>query len=519
MVGKTILHYECVEKLGAGGMGEIYKAHDSRLNRFVVIKVLPSGMSADPDRRRRFLQEARAASALNHPNIVTIYDVVDEGAAHYIVMEYVVGKTMLELIPKEGLRISVLLKYATQIAGALAAAHAAGIIHRDLKPANVMVTESGLVKLLDFGLAKLGDPVAAAPTAETATVWQGPATVAGVILGTVNYMSPEQAEGRPVDARSDIFSFGALLYEMATGRSAFQGGSVLSVLSAVLRDPVRPVSEVVASVPPQVDSIVARCLEKDPDRRWQSMREVETALLALQAQPDSGSLYRSAAQPAPPLTVAVAAPPAKGREAVVAVAVAALLIAAGAGGWWWMTHNKVPRQPAVQPAAPVVATPEGPRPSAFDAAPKSEPPAAPVPAKPITVAVPDGQPFRMTLAADVPAGVPEDYALQFKVADPVRVGDTVVIPRGAVVTGFVEQVGKKILGLGGKVQFRLQDVQAVDGKKLPARATPARRADGAPRSTLNTGGREKPKNLTAAAGADYTGYVDGAQTISLRPAN
>src|SRR5262245_15541827 len=192
MVGKQIQQYTFVEKLGAGGMGEIYKAHDTRLNRTVAIKVLPSAKSGDPDRRRRFLNEAQAASSLNHPSIITIHDVISDGDTEYMVMEFVQGRTLNDLIPKGGLRVSQALKYSLQMADALAVAHAAGIIHRDLKPANVMVTDSGFVKILDFGLAKLTDR--SAYLGDNTQTLGGPLTVEGAILGTVSYMSPEQAQ-------------------------------------------------------------------------------------------------------------------------------------------------------------------------------------------------------------------------------------------------------------------------------------------------------------------------------------
>ena len=210
MVGKTILHYRILEKLGAGGMGEIYKAEDTRLHRPVAIKVLSPGMSSDPERRRRFFQEAQAASALNHPNIITLYDIVSEGDLQCIVMEYIDGQTLRDVIPARGLRPPQALQYGVQIASALSAAHAANIIHRDLKPSNVMVTSDGLVKLLDFGLAKWMDSGISdfdGEPGEQSTV-EAALTREGSILGTVSYMSPEQAEGRRVDARSDIFSFG-----------------------------------------------------------------------------------------------------------------------------------------------------------------------------------------------------------------------------------------------------------------------------------------------------------------------
>src|SRR5712691_2999521 len=206
MVGRTIGHYTIVEKLGEGGMGVVYKERDTHLDRFVAIKVLPPEKVTDPERRRRFTQEAKAASALNHPNIITIHDIDEADGVYFISMEFVAGKTLDSLIPRHGLRISEVLKYAIQIADALARAQAAGIIHRDLKPGNIMVTEQGLVKVLDFGLAKLTETAPRDENDATRTFKQ-PATEEGTIVGTVAYMSPEQAEGKMVDARSDIFSF------------------------------------------------------------------------------------------------------------------------------------------------------------------------------------------------------------------------------------------------------------------------------------------------------------------------
>src|ERR1700758_4937009 len=202
MVGRTILHYQIVETLGSGGMGEVYKARDTHLDRFVAIKFLPPEKVADPERKRRFVQEARAASALNHPNIVHIYDIASADGVDFIAMEYVAGKTLDQLIGRKGLRLNESLKYAVQIADALARAHSAGIIHRDLKPSNLMVDEQGLVKVLDFGLAKLTE-TSTGKLGQTATMRaaEGPNTEEGTIVGTVAYMSPEQAEGKPVDAR------------------------------------------------------------------------------------------------------------------------------------------------------------------------------------------------------------------------------------------------------------------------------------------------------------------------------
>ena len=253
MVSQKILHYQLVEKIGAGGMGEIYKAQDSRLNRLVAVKILSPGLSTDPERRRRFFQEAQAASALNHPNIITLYDIMSEGDLQCIVMEYIAGKTLRDLIPAGGMAPAQALQYGTQIASALTAAHSAGIIHRDLKPSNIMVTTTGLVKVLDFGLAKWVDTGLSGQTGDQSTV-EAALTREGSIIGTVSYMSPEQAEGKHVDARSDIFSFGDVLYEMVTGKRAFEGRSGISTLSSILRDDVRPIHEAAPEVPPLLET-------------------------------------------------------------------------------------------------------------------------------------------------------------------------------------------------------------------------------------------------------------------------
>ncbi len=277
-------------------------------------------MSSDADRRRRFLQEAQAASGLNHPNIITIYDIVTDGDAQYLVMEFVPGKTLGELVQAGGLPVLLALQYSTQMSGALSTAHSAGIIHRDLKPANVMVTPTGLVKILDFGLAKLTDAGPASQFDQQSTAAE-PLTREGAIIGTASYMSPEQAEGKRVDARSDIFSFGSVLYEMVTGRRAFDGGSGISTLSAVLRDEVKPIPDLAPDVPMLFEQIIAMCLRKDPNARWQSMKEVENALDGLKRQldpgirpsPVSGSTTTTAGSslppPLPPKPAAAVPPP------------------------------------------------------------------------------------------------------------------------------------------------------------------------------------------------------------------
>jgi eukaryotic-like serine/threonine-protein kinase len=264
--------YRIAERLGAGGMGEVYKARDTRLEREVALKVLPADLVGDADRRARFIREARAASRLNHSNIVTIYDLGEQEGRVFIAMEYVEGRTLDAALPAGGLPAKDILKFAVPIAAALAKAHAAGIVHRDLKPANIMIAADSAVKVLDFGLAKLSGPLAG-PEDSTGTA--EPRTRAGMFMGTPAFMSPEQAEGKPVDARSDIFSFGSVLYQMATGKRAFRGDSTMATVAAVLREDPEAMP---ATVPPELQKIVLRCLRKDPDRRFQSMADVRVAL-------------------------------------------------------------------------------------------------------------------------------------------------------------------------------------------------------------------------------------------------
>lgn len=292
MIGRSILHYEIEAQLGTGGMGVVYRARDTHLNRPVAVKLLKRTALSDSERRKRFVQEARTASALSHPNIVTIFDInsveVDGETTDVIVMEFVPGQTLDRLIQRKGLRINDVLKYATQIAAGLAAAHAAGIVHRDLKPSNVMINDQGLVKLLDFGLAKFTDTGPVDVFAATESIHLDPSlTVEGSILGTVAYMSPEQAEAKKVDARSDIFSFGTMLYEMLTGRQAFAGDSKLSTLSAILLKEPPPLSETLEPVPPELEKAMFRCLRKEPERRWQSIGDLKVDLEELRGELES----------------------------------------------------------------------------------------------------------------------------------------------------------------------------------------------------------------------------------------
>jgi len=268
VIGKTISHYKILEKLGEGGMGVVYKARDTNLDRFVAIKVLPAEKVADPEPKQRFVQEAKAASSLNHPNIITIYDIGQAEGVDFIAMECVIGNTLDQLIPRHGMRLNEALKCAIQIADALARAHAVGIVHRDLKPGNIIVNEHGLVKVLDFGLAKLTESTSAPEDECTRTM--RPTTEEGKIVGTVAYMSPEQAEGKKVDARSDIFSFGSVFYEMVTGGPAFHGGTKASTLAAILKDNPRPAGQLVEGLPREVEKLISRCLRKEVNQRSQS---------------------------------------------------------------------------------------------------------------------------------------------------------------------------------------------------------------------------------------------------------
>jgi Tol biopolymer transport system component/predicted Ser/Thr protein kinase len=274
--GDSVGPYRIVERLGGGGMGEVYRAKDLKLGRDVAIKVLRDEFATDPDRLKRFEQEARSASALNHPNIITTYDIGKHEATPYISMEFVEGETLREVLAEGPLPTKKLLKLATQMADGLAKAHSAGIVHRDLKPENVMVTNDGFVKILDFGLAKLM-PEAAAYGSEMTTMTKE-LTREGVIVGTIGYMSPEQGSGRPLDHRSDQFSFGAILYEMATGEIAFKRETAAQALAAIIEGEPQPIVRVNPKVPVQLRSIVERCLAKDPEERYESTRDLATEL-------------------------------------------------------------------------------------------------------------------------------------------------------------------------------------------------------------------------------------------------
>ena len=288
MVGETLLHYKIESKLGEGGMGAVYAATDTKLGRKVALKVLPADMVANADRRARFEREAQAIAALNHPNIVTIYSFEEADGQYFMTMELIEGKTLTSLIPREGLTLQEFFNYSIPIADALAAAHEKGIFHRDLKPDNIMVTPEGRLKILDFGLAKLRQD-AKLDAADTILKTQT-ATAEGQILGTVAYMSPEQAEAKETDHRSDIFSLGIILYEMSTGAKPFSGDTPISTISAILREQPKPVSEINPGLPRHLSRIIRRCLAKDPRKRFQTALDVENELESFKEEVDSGML-------------------------------------------------------------------------------------------------------------------------------------------------------------------------------------------------------------------------------------
>ncbi len=291
MIGKTLSHFKILDKLGEGGMGAVYLAEDLELNRQVALKVLPSEMASDPERLSRFKREAKAVAALNHPNIVTIYSVEDSDEGRFISMELVKGRSLEEMIESQGLPVEQFFDIAVPLADALSAAHQGGITHRDLKPANVMVSDEGRVKVLDFGLAKLhiADPAAADPDLPTQALTQE-----GMVMGTVPYMSPEQVQSKPADHRTDIFSLGIILYELATGERPFRGESSADLISSILRDSPRPVTKVKVDLPNHLGRIVGRCLEKEPGRRYQTALDLRGELEHLREEvaketSDSGS--------------------------------------------------------------------------------------------------------------------------------------------------------------------------------------------------------------------------------------
>jgi eukaryotic-like serine/threonine-protein kinase len=349
--GMRLGAYEIVSPLGRGGMGEVYSARDPRLDRIVALKVLPEAATLDAERRDRFEREARAVAALNHPHIVTIHSVEQVDDTHFLTMELIEGRALADLIPKGGLSVSELLRIGIAVADAVAAAHQKGITHRDLKPGNVMIGQrehDGRIKVLDFGLAKLGEPSPQNPGATTLTV--APPTTEGRVLGTTAYMSPEQAEGRPVDARSDLFSLGVMLYEMATGERPFAGDTSVAILSSIVKDTPKPITEINPALPRDLGRIVRRALSKDPERRYQSAKDLRNDLEELKASIDAGELTAPTASASPGPAPTRTAMRRRGWGWVAAAVAAGLVILAA-----WLVRQSSPVTPVARLA---IALPE-----------------------------------------------------------------------------------------------------------------------------------------------------------------
>ena len=334
MIGETLARYKIVDKLGVGGMGEVYLAEDTDLDRKVALKMLPPEMAGDPERLERFRREAKAVAALNHPNIVTIYSIEESGGTQFLTMEHVEGESLDHMLPPGGMPLSKVFDIAIPLADALSTAHERGIVHRDLKPANVMVNKEGRVKVLDFGLAKLTqDDVTEGAEGDLTQIATRIATLTGegMVMGTAPYMSPEQVEGRAIDHRTDIFSLGVLLYELATGRRPFDSDNSAGLVSAILRDSPGSVTDINPGLPRHLARIIEHCLEKDPEARYQSAKDVRNELKSLLREVESGSVTTGsgAAAVAPP-----SAEPGKksGPGLWVGLAAAAVLILAI--GWW-----------------------------------------------------------------------------------------------------------------------------------------------------------------------------------------
>ena len=576
-------------------MGEVYQARDLKLNRVVAVKILKPDQRVDAEQQRRFILEAQSASALNHPNIIVIHDIISEEGAEIMIMEYVSGRTLTNLIAGKGLPVQQVVNLGMQIADALCAAHSAGIIHRDLKPGNIMVTDKDRIKILDFGLAKLEAPISDDPDA---TILE-PMTMQGSIMGTLCYMSPEQAQGKRVDARTDIFSFGAVLYEMATGQRAFTGDSGITMLTSVLRDEPRLIHEITPNTPPELEHVIHRCLRKDLEERFQTMQEVyQTLEMVRQVSNPSGSLRNLpqsllqtvSIKPSEAPTV-VMPPKAKSKTGFIVAAIAALAVA-GTGTMMYLNRAKpVVDQPSVISAPSELEKPEAKstvvtndtiiemakskvsasliisqirssetkfdmssaevirlvqagvpeavievmrnpaaKPSPATQAQTAMPPQEKKqektaekqetsPVKPSeterVVSVADGAPIGLTLDEDIPIDADEGHPLHFTVTSDLKANESVVIAKGSKAVGAIhsrEKRKKIIMKRGDKVSFQLASVTGVNGAKLKIRATPQRKADDDSYRAIDS----KSKEMAAVKGTQFIGYVDGAQTVTVK---
>jgi len=348
----TLSHYRIGDLLGRGGMGEVYRAEDTTLGREIALKVLPPDLATNPERLERFQREAKTLAALNHPNIVHVYSVEEDKGAHFLTMELVRGQPLSELIPKDGLPLERIFDIAISLADALAAAHEKGVIHRDLKPANIMVTDEGRVKVLDFGLAKLRQKAEVPFATELPTE---PLTDEGKIVGTMPYMSPEQLEGREIDARSDIFSLGVVLYEMATGERPFKGESSASLITAIMSHSPREVDSLRAELPHHLSRIIRHCFEKDPERRYQSAKDVRNELEDLHREESFSAVVPVTPEPEPEPTPK----PVRWPLVAAGVAGAAIVVTALIALWLGRSQPSIerPTEALVEPAAAVEAQP------------------------------------------------------------------------------------------------------------------------------------------------------------------